>query len=199
MHVAADNEPSAIWESQQVRFPTHTLTALEMIWRGSSNNHSHILGKAHAFGQIYCLWFSHLASKRRKWIHCSTCQAMCNIKISACVHGFFHLTSDKPLPFILPLCLAHTHSHGEVSTHRSVNMFEFEQGVEISPKPAWVKWDCHSKVSWDHIIMLRHCVGKFGWHSHVHRYVRTYKNTQWEAHTKLTCVLKCDEVSIMQL
>lgn len=25
---------------------------------------------------------------------------------------------------------------------------------------AWVKWDCHSKVSWDHIILLWYIVGK---------------------------------------
>lgn len=34
---------------------------------------------------------------------------------------------------------------------------------------AWVKWDCHLKKSWDHIIMLWYSIGKFSWHSHAQR------------------------------
>lgn len=49
--------------------------------------------------------------------------------ISAYVLSFSHLTLHKPpfFFFFLPLCLSLTLSllHGEVSTQRSVNMFEF--------------------------------------------------------------------------
>lgn len=44
---------------------------------------------------------------------------------------------------------------------------------------AWVKWDCHLKKSWDHIIMLWYSIGKFSWHSHAQRYTeRKHMHTE---------------------
>lgn len=52
-----------------------------------------------------------------------------------CLHVCIVFSSDirQTLTLFCP-SISQTHSHGEVSTQQSVNMFEFEQGVEISPK-----------------------------------------------------------------
>lgn len=85
MDVAADNEPTAIWESQQVRFLTLTHARcvgndLKRFFKQPCN----ILGTDMCCGLICSAFGSHIwQQKRRDWIHSYTFQG--NIKVSACV------------------------------------------------------------------------------------------------------------------
>lgn len=174
MYIVADNEPSAIWESQQVCSPTHMLTVLEIIWRVLQTAMQHT-GEGMCFGQICCLWSTHLASKRRNWLPCSTCQAMASLKY---LHVCIVCSSDirQALTLFCP-SVFHTHSHGKLSAQWCVNIFV--QGIEISVELRSLgEMGYHSITLWYSVSNLRR-------QCHVHRYVHSYKNTQLETCTEL--------------
>ena len=135
-------------------------------------------GKAVCTGGIYYLWFSYLAPKKRIRIHCCICQAMWNAEISACVHSFLSDITKNLTLFNPTVSLSHTLSlMGRFPLDGAWIRLSLSKMWSLSCG-AWVKWDCHSKISWDRIIMLWYSNGKFSWHSHAHRYAHTCKDSQ---------------------
>lgn len=146
------NEPSAIWEPQHPHTHIHIHKALEMIWRGFSNHcatyrkdtlRTDLLPLICRTGTLKKKLDSlfYLSGSRHHW--------------SICLHSVViqHLTSR------MLFCPSRSHSLGEVSANRGMNVFQFEQGVSPNCEPL-VKSDCHSEVNWDHMNLLRYSANK---------------------------------------
>lgn len=139
--------------------------------KSSSNSHATYWGRHVLWTDLLPLVLSsHLASKVRNWLHCSTCQAMASLKY---LHVCVVYSSDIRRALTL-FCLTvfHTHSHGKLSTQWCVNIFV--QGIEIS-----TALRSQGEMGY-HSIMLLYSVSKLRQQCHVHRYVHSYKNTQLE-------------------
>lgn len=127
---SSNNEPSAIWESQHVHFILRTHTHcigndLKRFFKQPRN-----IRERHVLRTDLLPLVLKFGTKKRKLD--SLFYLSGNVQHwSIYMHSvlIWHQTSPY---FILPLCVSHRLSHGEVSTNRSVNMLEFEQGV--SPK-----------------------------------------------------------------
>ncbi len=178
MFAEADNESSAIWESQQVLFPTHTHTCcvrndLKRFFKQPWN----ILGKACAtdrsvaFGSHIWHWGEETGFIVPLVRQCATLK-----HLYVCM-----VFSSDNRQASTPLCPSASHTLPLMGRFQLIGawiclskVLKFHQSWK-----ACVKWDCDSNVSWDHIIML--CYGKT-WlvGLAVHRYVRTHirKHTQ---------------------
>lgn len=120
----------AIWESPHVHVLCHTHThtnacvrtclgALELMWRGSSNKHMGQTCGAKAFvAFVSQIW----PRQRPNESHCCACQAArgAEVSLSEVSHQTFSFHPFFP--------------HGKDWSPEGVNAFEFEQGVEVSPK-----------------------------------------------------------------
>lgn len=89
---------------------------------------------------------------------------------------FSHLTLHKPPFFFFFSCPCASLLHflsftGRFQLNLAWICLNFSKVLKSHQScEAWVKWDCHFKKSWDHIIMLWYSIGKFSWHSHAQRY-----------------------------
>lgn len=164
-----------------------------MIWRGSSNNHT-TYGKGMCCRQIYCLWFSNLAPKRRNWIHCSTCQAMCNTEVPVCIVFSSDIRQARTL-----FCPPVSHTDSLMGKFQLIGAWiclslskVFHQSCE-----AWVKSDCHSSKLGSHyyaLLLCQYSVGKF---SSAQICTHIQKHTVRNTHkTKFSCVHYPASVSI---
>ena len=196
---SGNHNKSVFWHS-------HTLAASEMIWRGSSNSHATYWEQTCAADWSALPLVLISGSKKEETGFTLTlfretlkCLRVCAyVWVSVCVCGF-HLIwhhTGKPVLYSASLSI----SHKEVLTHRSVNMLEFEQGVEISNKgwEVWVKWDCHSDVNRDHIMVLRqHSVGRFRFCTHTHTHTHTHRNRHAELNLPV-CIMQLQFLSSTQ-
>lgn len=161
--------------------------SLEMIWNGSSNSHTKPREKVCAlensitFGsQIQhqrdeLVFIVPLVRKRttRKYLH------VCLVFSSDIREDLTSFCSTVSLSPTQTQTLMGRFPLGGAWIHLSLSkVWSLSFG-------AWVKWDCHSKISWNRIIMLWYSDGKFSWHNHVNRYAHIKRGAEKiNTHTK---------------